>query len=1044
MNKIITRILLLALMLLTVFSLASCDILSQYIDIPGFGDDSTDGDGDGSTDGGNDTPVEEAGKLLLIHNGKAMFNVVYTYASGAKAKKAAETFVKDLRNLGVEINDAVSDRDASAVTERELIIGANALNRGDDCCVTTTYLGRNGQIIKIVGDKIVIAGGTSDLTVKTFDIYVANEMKITSKVTSITSLSVRDDYNYKKLTKYSITSIKIDGVSLADFTLVLDVGELSLQNYPVSKIEKFADDLYDESGIFLNSGKIANVDSYDHAFIIRYVDTYEGNSRNKDHELERSGGFRAYVDGKDYIVECCYMSTFERSYIKFLEDVFLSKRGDVVVENNYTDEANTVYYEEFGAKGNGVTDDYQALYDTHIFANKCGQRVRGKEGAHYFVAAASRVATIPVTTDIDFNGATITVDDYGSAGFANRGVRLFTLDRQPGGVVTLTGEEVYALYEEYRKNVNPEAPEKLVIDPSTESFPWLAPKLEVSSMVRIISSTHKDFVRHGANENAGTDRIDVFMVEANGNFVREGQNEDLDGNGIKGNVTTPVAYSFGSTDPNDPSVTIAGLNAKDAYGNPTFNNDITQLIIYRNDDAPINIKNGKFYNICCQCVSDTNYEVKYEAYAQGFQINRSNVTIENITHRMKNEPDFHTINKPGTHTCDKYCKQYGSRQESYPYYGFFNITYTSNILVKNCSLTAHTAYYEDKPATGSTGGQKPEPVPAGSYDFLVDYSCNVVFDTVVQGFTENPDRPGEELDTGLGDQRYWGIMNSNGSKNMTFKNCKINRFDAHRGFWNATLIDTVIGHTINVVGGGTFNLIRVEKITNNCGFIFLRSDYGGSFRGDMNIVDCEFKNYPAYQTTSGTYLTEKTASTCTMIMSGFATTNQNFRTTAELTKSYNDEYNKVYNQKMLDFADEIANGSMTQDEAEKKADADAKKSAANMSKQGGYWLWDFGYDCYLPIKVNIRNFQCKADNIYIFNAFPDAVFKYNYDPNNVTSQSVTNVLNKTQAVNIADSTMPANMRICSNMTNYREMSKIPVNTNFDWRAAGYDWGEPSN
>lgn len=1029
MKKNLVRILLLSLALLMVFALASCDILSQYIPFL---------NGDGSSN--DDLPEEEEGKLLLIHNGKALFNVVYTAKSGTSGKKTADIFVKDLRNLGVEINDPVSDKNAADVTERELIIGANAQNRGDDCCITTQYLGEDGQAIKIVGKRIIIAGGTADLTVKLFNIYVANEMKITSKVTSLTALSVKDDYNYEKLTKYSINSIKIGDVDLGDFTVVFDLDALIDKNYSVAKISKFAEDVFAESGIVVNVGKLANVESYDHAIIVRYVDTYVGNARNKDHELERNGGFRAYIDGNDYIVECCYMSTFERAYTDFLKKVFIGGSGDVVVNKEYTDEANTVYYEEFGAKGDGSTDDYKALYDTHIFANKCGQRVCGTAGKRYTIGAASLVKTIPVKTDVDFNGATITVDDYGSAAYKNRGVELFTTTREAGGVVTLTGDEVYALYEEYRKNVNPEAPETLIIDSKTESFPWLAPKLEVNSMVRIISSTHKDFIRHGSNENSGSNRMDVFMVEANGDFVREVvDKEDLDGNGVLGNVTTPVAYSFGTKDPEDPSVTYAGLNAVDENGKPTFNNNITQLIIYRNDDAPITIKNGNFFNICCRGVSDTNFMVKYHEYTRGFYLNRPNVTIENLTHRMKNEPEFHEIINPATHTCDGYCKDHGSRQESYPYYGFFLIEYTSNLLIKNCNLTGHTTYYEDKPATGSTGGSKPAPVPAGSYDFVVERSCNVTFDTVIQGFSTLNDR-GEVVDTGLGDERYWGIMSSNGSKNMTFKNCQINRFDAHQGFWNATLIDTVIGHSFNVVGGGTLNAIRVTKITNNCDFIFLRGDYGGTFRGDMNIIDCKYLNYKSYQTTRGTYLDETPLENALMINSGFETTNKYFRTPEELEKAYQDEYKKVYDREKEKLKPKVESGELTEQAAHDSADKTAKAAAKNMSKQGGYWLWDFGYDCYLPTKINIRNFQCEATSIKILKAFPDAVFAQNYDFKNpkVTSESIFNTLNITKEINISEPKMPDNMAVCTTNSTTGEMERIPVNENYDWEAK-YNW-----
>ena len=228
----------------------SCEMLEQFgIEIP-FLNGNGDGDGDGEGDGDKvdgDLPEKE-GELLLIHNGKALFNVVYTQKSGGSGKRAADGFVKDLRSFGVEVNDAISDKEASQVTDREIIIGSDALNR-DDCCITATSLGADGQMIKIVGKKIVIAGGTPDITAKAFDVYVKTQMKITSKTKTLETLSVASNYVYEKLTEYAIESIKIGSNNLGDYTLVYDLDGFTALNYTTSKIKSFASSIFDKSGI---------------------------------------------------------------------------------------------------------------------------------------------------------------------------------------------------------------------------------------------------------------------------------------------------------------------------------------------------------------------------------------------------------------------------------------------------------------------------------------------------------------------------------------------------------------------------------------------------------------------------------------------------------------------------------------------------------------------------------------------------------------------------------------------------------------------------
>jgi hypothetical protein len=177
----------------------------------------------------------------------------------------------------------------------------------------------------------------------------------------------------------------------------------------------------------------------------------------------------------------------------------------------------------------------------------------------------------------------------------------------------------------------------------------------------------------------------------------------------------------------------------------------------------------------------------------------------------------------------------------------------------------------------------------------------------------------------VGDNHYWGIMSSNGSKNMTFDGCVISRFDAHRGFWNATLKDTVIGHTINVVGGGTMILDNVTKLTGTQ-FIALRGDYGATFRGDMTIKDCTLIGHKTYD--------------------------NNYN---EDPSSYASAADKIY----------IINPGFQSGENEHKGHYATGKAA-----DFPYLKWDFGYLCYMPQNVVVDNFQlgpkCLATKVYLY------------------------------------------------------------------------------
>jgi hypothetical protein len=114
----------------------------------------------------------------------------------------------------------------------------------------------------------------------------------------------------------------------------------------------------------------------------------------------------------------------------------------------------------------------------------------------------------------------------------------------------------------------------------------------------------------------------------------------------------------------------------------------------------------------------------------------------------------------------------------------------------------------------------------GSYDILVNNSLNISFIYCQQT-------------NDINDQRYWGIMASNFSKNLLYDHCTFSRFDAHMGVANATVRNSSIGHqAIALIGSGLF---RVENTTVHAGnFIGLRGDYGSTWRGEFIIRNCVF------------------------------------------------------------------------------------------------------------------------------------------------------------------------------------------------------------
>lgn len=312
--------------------------------------------------------------------------------------------------------------------------------------------------------------------------------------------------------------------------------------------------------------------------------------------------------------------------------------------------------------------------------------------------------------------------------------------------------------------------------------------------------------------------------------------------------------------------------------------EVTKIEIYRTDDKPITVKGGYFETICCTVVKETEFENKWRGYYRKFKIQRPNTTMLDMTHRIHCEPYIPSF---GYGRVDE-----GKLRQSYPYYGFlfFHSTYNSKAI--NCALNGHTTYYEDKKTSD-------KPVPQGTYDLVIEYSSHVT----CEGITSFVD---------ICDTRYWGIMSSNGAKNLNFINCSMSRFDAHRGFWNAKLINCEFGQNINVIGGGTLYIEGCKRLSGR-NFIALRGDYGATFNGDIIIKDCVFVGKKSYR---GARCEDYITDGIHIINSGFN------------------------------------------------------------HKSESYIGWDFGYTCYMPRSITIDNLKSDVlETTFVYNSLSNAPFE---------------------------------------------------------------------
>jgi hypothetical protein len=158
-----------------------------------------------------------------------------------------------------------------------------------------------------------------------------------------------------------------------------------------------------------------------------------------------------------------------------------------------------VHYSDFGAIGDGKTDDIDAIAAAHAFANQQGLPVKADEGATYYIGGKNRTAVIRTSTD--FGKAAFIIDDRD---VQNINANIFLVSSslksfKPEGISSLKRNQ-----------------EKINV-----SFPG-------TCLVTVTNSNVKRYIRFGANQNNGSSQTDIFIADKYG----------------KVDMNTPVIWDF--------------------------------------------------------------------------------------------------------------------------------------------------------------------------------------------------------------------------------------------------------------------------------------------------------------------------------------------------------------------------------------------------------------------------------------------------------------------------------------------------------------------
>lgn len=158
-----------------------------------------------------------------------------------------------------------------------------------------------------------------------------------------------------------------------------------------------------------------------------------------------------------------------------------------------------VRYSQFGAKGDGKTDDIDAIASAHAFANKHNLPVRADDDATYYISGKNQTAIIQ--TDTDFGTAKFIIDDT-------------DVERHAANVFLVTSK---------LKPIKPKGITSL--RKNQEKIDITLPE---PSLILVTDANVKRHIRYGNNRNNGASQTDIFIVDKEGNI----------------NADTPIIWDF--------------------------------------------------------------------------------------------------------------------------------------------------------------------------------------------------------------------------------------------------------------------------------------------------------------------------------------------------------------------------------------------------------------------------------------------------------------------------------------------------------------------
>jgi hypothetical protein len=494
-------------------------------------DPSTPGPGPGPS--GTEKPQEEKRITLIDADGKTSYALVKAEGLPGAASEAVDLFAEKMAAQGTSFAT-----DTSGNAEITVRLAADA---GDAEGGVLTFEGF--RIFAEDSGSIVIEGGNAESARRAVE-YFATLLEGTGEKT------LPDNYSYSFHPFMAADGFTVNGTPVSQFVIAKNASD-SLQAIAADYVQKY---------IFTRTGEIPALKNAS--------DIAEGSALLISFEQGPDGSTGYVTVGESGITvkgnaKIGYYRVFRDFFEEFVLGGASEKKEQPAAASagaEFTKDYGTfITYEDYGAAGDGVTDDTTAIYDAHKAADKEGLPILTSESATYYIKAGKQAK---ITTPVDWSCTHFIIDD---AGLKNISANLFSV---PSTVKSGSVSKEVKKLSAGQDNIGTTLP--------------------TASILTITNSKVMQYIRKGANKDAGTAMKELILVDENGNV----------------DPSTPIIWDY-------KSVTSASYKPA-------------------NED-PLTLKGGIFTTIANTAKSEYNY------HGRGIDIQRSQFTIEGLAHYVTGE-----------------------------------------------------------------------------------------------------------------------------------------------------------------------------------------------------------------------------------------------------------------------------------------------------------------------------------------------------------------------------------------------------------------------